>query len=104
MLLGVTIANADVGLFVMGNCYLHLCYSQCAVCGEKITYYSKAIHDVVIDISYPEKGSIRDSNQVLLMDPSGTSQRYSMKYRSISLLIAVSADSIDCAAAVVIKV
>jgi hypothetical protein len=103
MLLGVSIAIA-VGLFVMGNCYLHLCYSQYAVCGEKITYCSRAIHDVVIDISYPEKASIRDSNQVLLMDPSDTSQRYSMKYRSISLLITVSADSIDCAAAVVIKV
>jgi hypothetical protein len=102
MLLGVTIAVGFIA--VMRNLYLHLCYSQCVVCGEKITYYSKAIHDVVIDISYPEKGSIRDSNQVLLMDPSGTSQRYSMKYRSISLLIAVSTDSIDCAAAVVIKV
>jgi hypothetical protein len=52
MLLGVTIA-AEV-IAVMRNLYLHLCYSQYAVCGEKITYYSKAIHDAVIDISYPE--------------------------------------------------
>lgn len=36
------------------NFQLHLSYSQSVACGEKITYCSRAIHDVVIDISYLE--------------------------------------------------
>jgi hypothetical protein len=52
MLPGVTVPFTAK---VKRNFHLHLCYSQFVVCGERITYWSRAIHDVVIDISYPEK-------------------------------------------------
>ena len=89
---------------VIRNFHLHSCYSQYVVYVEKITYCSMAIHEFVIDISYPVQAFIIDSTLVPQMDPSGTSQRCSMIYHSISLLIVVSADSIDCAVTVVIKV
>ena len=49
MLPGVTVPFTAK---VKRNFHLHLSYSQSVACGEKITYCSRAIHDVVIDISY----------------------------------------------------
>ncbi len=61
MLPGVTVESIAVAV---RNFHLHLCYSQFAVCGERITYWSRAIHDVVIDISYPKR-AFKDSTLVL---------------------------------------
>ena len=51
MLPGVTVVFI---VAAMKNFHLHLSYSQSVACGVKITYCSRAIHDVVIDISYLE--------------------------------------------------
>ncbi len=55
MLPGVTVPFTAK---IKRNFHLHLCYSQFAICVERITYWSRAIHDVVIDISYPERAFI----------------------------------------------
>jgi hypothetical protein len=56
---------AVVFVAAVRNFHFHWCYSQFIVCEEKITYWSMAIDEVVIDISYPDQAFIKDSSLVL---------------------------------------